>query len=244
MSLLVLRKYSALSAVFICSVCFALTLCVAPAGAAVSSGTVAISNDGDDFADCDPEADWYWEDDACEEPAEDDSDYWTSPGDVPPGDDWDPPVEPEPDPTKYWPAPPRGAVAKLRANGRTAVVPKSAPRSVKRMIKAANSLTKKPYKWGGGHSSWKSRGYDCSGATSYVLRAAGLVSWPMVSGSLAKWGKRGKGRWVQIYANKGHVFIVIAGLRFDTSGLGERGPRWRTEPRSTRGFRLRHPARL
>lgn len=112
------------------------------------------------------------------------------------------------------------------------------------MIRAANSLTRKPYKWGGGHGAWKSSGYDCSGATSYVLRAGGLLGWPMVSGQLAKWGKHGKGRWVQVYAHKNHVFIVIAGLRFDTSGAGERGPRWRTEPRGIQGFKLRHPAGL
>lgn len=193
--------------------------------------------------------DWYWDETQCEEPApedppqEEDPDYQTSPGDTPPAD-WEQPAEPEPDPTKYWPAPPRGAVAKLRANGRTAVAPKSAPPPVKAMIKAANSLTRKPYKWGGGHGRWNDRGYDCSGAVSYVLRAGGLLSYPMVSGTLAKWGKKGKGRWIQIYANKGHVFMVVAGLRFDTSGFGERGPRWRTEPRGTRGFRLRHPAGL
>ena len=170
-------------------------------------------------------------------------DYQTSPGDIPPVE---PPAEPlpEPDPTIWWPKPPKGAVAKLRANGRTARAPRSAPAPVKAMIRAANSLTRKPYKWGGGHGRWKDSGYDCSGSVSYVLRAGGLLSFPMVSGGLAKWGKSGKGRWIQIYANKGHVFMVIAGLRFDTSGWGERGPRWRTEQRGTRGFKLRHPAGL
>jgi hypothetical protein len=148
------------------------------------------------------------------------------------------------EPITYWPAPPRGAVAKLRANGRTAVAPKSAPTPVKAMIKAANRITRKPYKWGGGHGNWSDRGYDCSGAVSYVLHAAGILNWPMVSGGLASWGVKGRGRWVQIYANKGHVFMVIAGLRFDTSGAGESGPRWRVEPRFTKGFRLRHPAGL
>ena len=112
------------------------------------------------------------------------------------------------------------------------------------MIKAANSLTRKPYKWGCGHGKWRDRGYDCSGATSFVLRAGGQLSWPMVSGGLAKWGITGRGRWIQIYANRGHVFMVIAGLRFDTSGYGESGPRWRIEPRGVKGFRLRHPAGL
>ncbi|MFT4049230.1 MAG: hypothetical protein QM648_05250 [Solirubrobacterales bacterium] len=144
-----------------------------------------------------------------------------------------------------WPAPPGGKYAKIRANGRTAVAPKSAPPAVKRMIRAANSLTKKPYVWGGGHGSWYSRGYDCSGATSFVLRAGGFVSWPMVSGTLARWGSAGAGRWVRIYANSEHVFMVIAGLRFDTTPWypGEKGPRWRATVRSTKGFAIRHPLR-
>lgn len=184
----------------------------------------------------------WWDESACDEPEEEDDDFYTSPGDTPP-EEWVPPADPS-EPTTIWPAPPRGAVAKLRANGRTAVAPKSAPAPVKRMIKAANSLTRKPYKWGGGHTAWKSSGYDCSGAVSFVLNAGGLLDVPMVSGGLAKWGKSGKGRWVQVYAHKNHVFMVIAGLRFDTSGMGERGPRWRTEARGTKGFRLRHPAGL
>lgn len=153
---------------------------------------------------------------------------------VPPPGDW------------VWPAPPGGKYAKIRANGRTAVAPKSAPRRVKLMVRAANSLTKKPYVWGGGHGRWHDRGYDCSGATSFVLRAGGFVSWPMVSGQLARWGAGGPGRWVQVYAHGTHVFMVIAGLRFDTSpwGSGENGPRWRSTVRATKGFALRHPVRL
>ncbi|MGH2906996.1 MAG: hypothetical protein ACRDKI_09565 [Solirubrobacterales bacterium] len=154
------------------------------------------------------------------------------------------PTGPTEPPVTYWPAPPRGAVAKLRANGRTAVAPKSAPPPVKKMIKAANSITRKPYKWGGGHGTWHDRGYDCSGSVSYVLHSTGLLDWSLVSGDLAKWGLKGQGRWVQIYANSGHVFMVIAGLRFDTSGAGESGPRWRVEPRFTKSFKLRHPAGL
>jgi cell wall-associated NlpC family hydrolase len=154
------------------------------------------------------------------------------------------PTEPVEPPVTQWPKPPKGAVAKLRANGRTAKAPNAAPPPVKKMIKAANSLTRKPYKWGGGHGKWIDRGYDCSGSVSYVLHAAGILDWPMVSGGLAKWGIKGAGRWVQIYANSGHVFMVIAGLRFDTSGAGESGPRWREEGRFTKGFKLRHPAGL
>lgn len=146
---------------------------------------------------------------------------------------------------KVWPAPPGGKYGVIRANGRTAYAPKSAPPAVKRMFRAANSLTRKPYVWGGGHGSWYSRGYDCSGATSFVLRAGGFVSYPMVSGTLAYWGAGGPGRWVQIYANREHVFMVIAGVRFDTTPWypGEKGPRWRSTVRSTKGFALRHPVR-
>ncbi len=157
-----------------------------------------------------------------------------------------PPPEPPPVGDAVWPAPPGGKYAKLRANGRTAVAPKRAPKAVKRMIRAANSLTKKPYVWGGGHRRWRDRGYDCSGATSFVLRAGGHAFWPMVSGTLARWGVNGPGRWVQVYAHRTHVFMVIAGLRFDTSawGSGERGPRWRQTVRPTWGFKLRHPRKL
>lgn len=144
-----------------------------------------------------------------------------------------------------WPAPPGGKYGKIRANGRTAYAPNNAPTAVKRMVRAANSISKKPYVWGGGHVRWYDSGYDCSGATSFVLRAGGFVSWPMVSGTLANWGSRGPGRWVRIYANSEHVFMVIAGVRFDTTPWypGEKGPRWRTTVRSTKGFSLRHPVR-
>ena len=93
-----------------------------------------------------------------------------------------------------WPAPPGGKYGTIRANGRTAYAPKNAPAAVKRMFRAANSITKKPYVWGGGHHGWYARGYDCSGATSFVLRAGGFVSWPMVSGTLANWGSKGSGQ--------------------------------------------------
>jgi hypothetical protein len=155
-------------------------------------------------------------------------------------------AEPPPPGDWTWPAPPGGRYAKIRPDGRTAVAPRSAPRKVKLMVRAANSLTRKPYIWGGGHSSWRSRGYDCSGAVSFVLRRAGYVSWPLVSGQLARWGSGGPGRWVRVYAHGTHVFMVIAGLRFDTSpwGDGESGPRWRSTVRATGGFALRHPLRL
>ncbi len=146
-----------------------------------------------------------------------------------------------------WPAPPEGALARLRKGSRRAIAPKSAPKPVRQMIKAANSLVRKPYKWGGGHRKWKDRGYDCSGAVSYVLHAAGYLSNPLSSGGLAKWGTAGAGNWVRIYANKKHVYMVIAGLRFDTTpwgASGGKGPRWRSTSRPTKGFKLRHPAGL
>jgi cell wall-associated NlpC family hydrolase len=120
--------------------------------------------------------------------------------------------------------------------------PATAPDAVKRAIRAANSLRHKPYVWGGGHASFRARGYDCSGSVSYVLHAAGLLDWPQVSGALAHWGVKGKGEWITVYANRGHAFMVIAGLRFDTSGAGQSGPRWRSEQRWMRGFHVRHPA--
>jgi cell wall-associated NlpC family hydrolase len=121
-----------------------------------------------------------------------------------------------------------------------AQAPSNAPQSVKLAIQAANHLRHKPYVWGGGHASWRASGYDCSGAVSYVLHAAGLLDSPEVSGALAHWGEKGEGNWITVYANRGHAFMVIAGLRFDTSGAGQSGPRWRPESRSTRGYHVRH----
>jgi hypothetical protein len=122
-----------------------------------------------------------------------------------------------------------GDKAKLRANGK-AIAPASAPRRVKQAIEAANAIDDKPYKYGGGHSSWRDSGYDCSGAVSYVLgpKGAGLIDSPMPSGSFTNWGSQGKGKWITTYANSGHMFVVIAGLRFDTSQPddGRSGPGW------------------
>jgi hypothetical protein len=146
-----------------------------------------------------------------------------------------------------WPAPPKGAYARIRAGRRTATIPKAAPPPVRMMIRAANSLVRKPYRLGGGHRRWRDRAYDCSGAVSFVLHAAGHLDWPLNSGGLARWGARGPGKWVRVYAHKKHVFMVIAGLRFDTSPMGAsggKGPRWRETVRSTRGFKVRHPRGL
>jgi hypothetical protein len=131
------------------------------------------------------------------------------------------------------------------ANGH-AIVPPSAPPIVKRAIAAANQINGRPYVWGGGHVSFLSRGYDCSGAVSYVLHAAGLLDQTMVSGQLAYWGESGLGRWITVYANNEHVFIVIAGLRFDTRDdpPGVTGPRWHRAKVDPRRFAARHPLGL
>jgi hypothetical protein len=129
--------------------------------------------------------------------------------------------------------------------GGKASVPAGAPYSVARAIKAANKIHRRTYIWGGGHRSFKAKGYDCSGAVSYVLHAAGLLGSPLVSGQLASWGSVGLGSWITVYANRTHTYMVIAGLRYDTSPLGEwlnqgRGPRWRYTLRTGTGFAVRH----
>jgi cell wall-associated NlpC family hydrolase len=122
-----------------------------------------------------------------------------------------------------------------------AYAPANAPLPVQQAIWAANTLRGKPYIYGGGHQSFRARGYDCSGTVSYALHAAGLLDSPLDSSSFMHWGKRGKGAWITVYTNPGHAWAIIAGMRLDTSGPGESGPRWRTETRSARGFRVRHP---
>jgi cell wall-associated NlpC family hydrolase len=134
--------------------------------------------------------------------------------------------------------------ARLSADGRTAIAPDNAPQQVKDAVAAANQITDKPYKYGGGHGSWNDTGYDCSGSVSYALHGAGLLDKPMDSSELESFGQSGTGQWITIYANSGHAFVVIAGLRFDTSGAGEDGPRWRTDSTSTSGYVVRHPTGL
>ena len=133
--------------------------------------------------------------------------------------------------------------------GGKASIPAGAPYGVVRAIQAANRIHRRTYIWGGGHRAFKAKGYDCSGAVSYVLHAAGLLSSPLVSGQLALWGAPGPGTWITVYANKTHTYMVIAGLRYDTSPLGEtvdqgRGPRWRYTVRTGTGFAIRHYAGL
>ena len=137
-------------------------------------------------------------------------------------------------------------VATLMPDG-SAVAPADAPTPVRKAINAANRIRFKPYVYGGGHRSWKAKGYDCSGAVSYVLHAAGLLKKrPLASGGLARmWGTDGVGQWITVYANKGHAYAVIAGLRWDTSAVGESltsgsGPRWRATARSPVGYRAKY----
>ena len=136
------------------------------------------------------------------------------------------------------------ATASMNVDRRTAIAPEGAPEQVVAAVAAANRITRKPYKWGGGHGRWRDTGYDCSGTVSYVLHAAGLLKRARDSGGLMSYGERGKGEWITVYAHGGHAYMTIAGLRFDTSGRGEEGPRWRLERRSGRGYVKRHPVGL
>ncbi len=123
-----------------------------------------------------------------------------------------------------------------------ALAPPSAPERVQAVISGANEIVGRPYIWGGGHASWYSRGYDCSGAVSYALAAGGFLSAPLDSGHLESWGSPGPGKWITVYANAGHAYAVIAGLRWDTVG-DERGtgPRWHAALAYPEGFVERHP---
>jgi len=135
---------------------------------------------------------------------------------------------------------PRGSLSFGRAHA-----PSEAPEKVVHAIHAGNKIVGKPYKWGGGHGSFEDSGYDCSGTVSYALGRAGLLKAPMDSKSLMNFGERGKGRWITIYARQGHAFMVVAGLRLDTTGRsGNDGPGWRGSKRSMSGFVARHPAGL
>jgi cell wall-associated NlpC family hydrolase len=131
------------------------------------------------------------------------------------------------------------------AGGR-AVAPPYVPPAVKQAIAAANRIDGRPYVWGGGHLGWRSRGYDCSGAVGYALHAAGMLEVTEVSGQLASWGEAGTGRWITIYANADHVYMQVAGLRFDTRDdlPGVSGPRWHQELAEGTHFAARHPAGL
>ena len=136
-----------------------------------------------------------------------------------------------------------GRDALLRTDGKAAI-PRGAPLRVRAIIAAANRIIGKRYKWGGGHAKLVDSGYDCSGTVSYALIRSGELGSPLVSGSFARWGSRGSGSFVTIYANRNHVYAEIAGLRLDTSAVGDPGGRdgvrWRPVIGKRRGFAVRH----
>jgi cell wall-associated NlpC family hydrolase len=125
-----------------------------------------------------------------------------------------------------------------------AVAPASAPPEVHAIIAAGNEIATKPYKYGGGHGKWKDTGYDCSGSISYALHGAGLLDTALDSTGFMSWGERGRGEWVSIYAHGGHAYMVVAGLRFDTSARKVTGNRWTDQMRRPRGYTIRHPEGL
>ena len=134
--------------------------------------------------------------------------------------------------------------SRLRGDG-TVTAGSALPDVVKRIIAGANAIAKYPYVYGGGHGSFTDTAYDCSGSLSYALAAGGLLDAPKTSGDLARTGEKGRGKWITIYANAGHTFMYVDGLRFDTSGRGgPLGTRWNANPRSTKGFRVTHPPGL
>jgi peptidoglycan hydrolase CwlO-like protein len=121
-----------------------------------------------------------------------------------------------------------------------ASVPSEAPSAIAGAIEAANSIATTPYIWGGGHGSFESSGYDCSGAVSFALNGGGFLSSPLDSTGLETWGEPGPGQWITVYANAEHAWMIIAGLAFDT--VGGPGPRWHSSPvDSPEGFIARHP---
>jgi hypothetical protein len=138
-----------------------------------------------------------------------------------------------------------GTKAKLTKKG-VAIAPAGAPAAVVNAIAAGNAIRKMPYRYGGGHQSFYDTGYDCSGAVSYVLNGAGLLASPLHSTPFMGWGEPGKGAWISVFAHRSHAYMVVAGLRFDTSAVGERfnrgsGPRWRATKRKPKGYVVRHP---
>jgi cell wall-associated NlpC family hydrolase len=141
--------------------------------------------------------------------------------------------------------PTTGSAGRATLVGGRAIAPAGAPAAVRQVIAAANRITTMPYIWGGGHGRWLDRGYDCSGAVSFALHGGRLLASPLASGSMMAWGAPGRGRWITIYANGGHAYAVIAGLRFDTAGNenGESGPRWHESLAAAASGRFvaRHP---
>jgi hypothetical protein len=147
--------------------------------------------------------------------------------------------------------------ATLLPNGQ-AIAPTDAPPEVAAIIEAGNKIATLPYVYGGGHNAtFSGRGYDCSGSVSYALHGGGLLTSPLDSSSFMRWGDKGLGDWVTIYTNPGHAYMVVAGLRFDTSmrtpivSAARRAvrrsvrvltSRWSTRMRPSTGYVVRHPS--
>jgi peptidoglycan hydrolase-like protein with peptidoglycan-binding domain len=140
--------------------------------------------------------------------------------------------------------PTSGAKATLNSDG-TATAPQGAPKAVQDIIAAGNEIASTPYKYGGGHTDdFQDSGYDCSGSVSFALHGAGLLRAPLDSGEFMSWGQSGPGQWVTIYANESHMYMIVAGLRYDTSGASDSGSRWQSAGRSSSGYTVRHPPGL
>jgi cell wall-associated NlpC family hydrolase len=128
-----------------------------------------------------------------------------------------------------------------------AVAPIGAPAAVQAVIAAGNQIARLPYRYGGGHLTYEDTAYDCSGSISYVFAAAHLLDRTVVSGDLEHWGDAGPGKWITVFANAGHTFMYVAGLRFDTVALAETGSRWSDRPADEpdlKTFSVRHPPGL
>lgn len=126
-----------------------------------------------------------------------------------------------------------------------ALAPIGAPAAVQAIISAGNQIAHLPYRFGGGHGTYEDTAYDCSGSLSFALSAAGLLNTTMTSGALMSWGKPGPGKWITVFADAGHTFMYVAGLRFDTVALAETGSRWSNRSATEGGgFVARHPAGL
>ena len=140
-------------------------------------------------------------------------------------------------------APPPPAGATIGADG-LAAAPAGAPAAVVAIIQAGNVIAHMPYRFGGGHQRWTDSGYDCSGSVSFALHGAGLLDTPLASYDFYTWGEAGPGQWVTIYAKDDHAYMVVAGLRFDTSASKGGGSRWTAAGRPPAGYVARHPAGL
>lgn len=143
---------------------------------------------------------------------------------------------------KRWEYQYRKGKTAVIVNGK-AVPPAGLPEGVMKAIAAGNRIVGKPYRRGGGHARFEDSAYDCSGTVSYVLHAIGKLDSPTTSTALRKYGRGGGGRWISVYASKGHCFIEVAGLRLDTGYNGDAtGPAWTTQSRPIKGYKVRHPS--